>query len=99
MSRHPRMNNIYFVFSFSLSLCLIVSFSGSLSLSVLSNQSRKTIRNQGTGFLRKVPESLTRKSQINVANTSVVKAASLNESCLRLPQSVFSIKILLQTCG
>ena len=52
-------------------------------------QSRKNIRNQGTGFLRKVPESeegLTRKSRINVANTSAVKAASLNESCLRLSQ-------------
>ena len=37
----------------------------------------------------RVPESqegLTRKSRINVANTSVVKAASLNESCLMLPQ-------------
>ena len=31
-------------------------------------------------------EGLTRKSRINVANTSVVKAASLIESCLRLPQ-------------
>ena len=33
-------------------------------------QSRKNIRNQGTGFLRKVPESeeaFTRKSRINVA--------------------------------
>ena len=52
-------------------------------------QSHKNIRNQGTGFLRNVPESeegLTRKSRINIANTSVVKAASLNESCLRLPQ-------------
>ena len=50
---------------------------------------RKNIRNLGTRFLRKVPESeedLTRKSCINVANTSVVKAASLIESCLRLPQ-------------
>ena len=31
-------------------------------------------------------EALTRKSRIHVANTSVVKAASLNESCLRVPQ-------------
>ena len=53
------------------------------------SSSCEIIRNQGTGLLRKVPESekgLTRKLCINVANTSVVKAASLNESCLRLPQ-------------
>ena len=40
-------------------------------------------------FLRKVPKSeegLTRKSRINVAKTYVVKAASLNEACIRLPQ-------------
>ena len=41
------------------------------------------------GFLRKVPKSeegLTRKSHVNVAKTYVVKAASLNEACIRLPQ-------------
>ena len=51
--------------------------------------SRKNIRNQGNRFLRKVPKSeegLTRKSRINVAKTYVVKAASLNEACIRLPQ-------------
>ena len=44
-------------------------------------QGRKNIRNQGPGCRRKVSEieeGLTRKSRINVANTSVVKAASLN---------------------